>query len=74
LGTANFDSLVEHFAAIEGIERVEQQDRESFVVWSKSLSAQQLQSALWTSYENVARQACGHGNGSSKPTPLRGAT
>ncbi len=61
LGTAVFDSLPDRFASIPGVTKVEQEDREHYLIQSHGLSTQQLKEALWQKFRAAAVNACGRG-------------
>ena len=61
LGTVIFDSLPERFSKIPGVLRVEQEDREVYLIQSRGLTSARLKEALWQTFKAAAAQACGRG-------------
>ncbi|WP_444958398.1 hypothetical protein [Microbulbifer sp. ZKSA002] len=57
LGSESFDGLEERFSAIDGVSGAEHADREIFVVYSQSLSLDDLRSKLWTVLLSAASES-----------------
>jgi len=59
LGTDLFESLPDRFLRIPGVEAVEQEDRESYLIRSK-LSPAELEDQLWLSFTAASSEAFAH--------------
>ncbi len=57
LGTRIFMSLPARFQKIHGVIRVEQEDREWYLVKAKDINSAQLQDALWRQFQAAASEA-----------------
>jgi len=57
LGTEQFYTLEKRFAAVPGIEAVRQEDRDVFLVRSKTSSAEEIKKEFWKQFTEAARIA-----------------
>jgi len=57
LGTRIFMSLPVRFLQIRGVTRVEQEDREWYLVQTKDITSAQLQDALWRQFQAATSEA-----------------
>jgi hypothetical protein len=59
LGTVLFEALPAEFAKTPGVVRVQQEDREVYLIETKGLTSTKLKAALWGTFVSVAAKACG---------------
>lgn len=56
LGTAPFDSLVERFKQIPGVDSAEQEDREVFCIRVHGIAAEKLEQEMWEKFCEAAEE------------------
>ena len=57
LGTKVFNSLPERFASIPGVGACKQEDREVYLVKSKTLDVEKIRAAMWQKYLEASKEA-----------------